>query len=165
MPRRAKPTQSIKTAPNQPYGQGAEQAAAMRAMPLPNSSLPSPAPPPPSGGGAALGAPPASSSGPGLAGGVGMVPGSDPNAAVDPDQLAMQHAAGYTPAVTPLTAPSQRPTEPVTNGLPVGPGAGPEALGAPPVTAQVSDMLGRLLGATNNQYLSGLAALAKANGV
>lgn len=29
----------------------------------------------------------------------------------------------------PLDAPSQRPGEPVTAGLPVGPGAGPEALG------------------------------------
>lgn len=32
---------------------------------------------------------------------------------------------------TPLTAPTSRPDEPVTTGLPVGPGAGPEAI--PPV--------------------------------
>jgi hypothetical protein len=31
--------------------------------------------------------------------------------------------------VVPLTAPSQRPDEPVTAGLPLGAGAGPEALG------------------------------------
>jgi hypothetical protein len=30
-----------------------------------------------------------------------------------------------------LTAPTERPGEPVTAGLPVGPGPGPEALGAP----------------------------------
>jgi hypothetical protein len=28
----------------------------------------------------------------------------------------------------PLTRPTERPNEPVTHGLPVGPGAGPEAL-------------------------------------
>lgn len=33
------------------------------------------------------------------------------------------------PQVTPLDAPSSRPGEPVTTGLPVGPGAGPEAVG------------------------------------
>jgi hypothetical protein len=32
--------------------------------------------------------------------------------------------------VVPLDAPSQRPNEPLTAGLPVGPGAGPEVLGA-----------------------------------
>ncbi len=31
---------------------------------------------------------------------------------------------------TPLTAPSERPNEPVQAGLPLGPGPGPEALGA-----------------------------------
>ncbi len=31
---------------------------------------------------------------------------------------------------TPLTAPSERPDEPVQAGLPLGPGPGPEALGA-----------------------------------
>lgn len=31
--------------------------------------------------------------------------------------------------LTPLDAPSERPGEPVTAGLPIGPGAGPEALG------------------------------------
>lgn len=31
--------------------------------------------------------------------------------------------------MTPLDAPTARPNEPITAGLPVGPGAGPEALG------------------------------------
>jgi hypothetical protein len=35
---------------------------------------------------------------------------------------------GNLPPVTPITAPTQYPEEPVTTGLPVGPGAGPEAL-------------------------------------
>lgn len=35
------------------------------------------------------------------------------------------------PQATPLTAPSQRPDEPVTTGVPIGPGAGPEALTLP----------------------------------
>lgn len=38
-----------------------------------------------------------------------------------------------------LTAPSERPNEPITAGLPVGPGVGPEALGAP--AAPTSDAL------------------------
>jgi hypothetical protein len=38
-----------------------------------------------------------------------------------------------------LTAPTERPNEPVTAGLPVGPGPGPEALGAP--AAPTSDAL------------------------
>lgn len=36
------------------------------------------------------------------------------------------------PTVVPLTDPTARPGEPVTAGVPVGPGAGPEALGGPP---------------------------------
>jgi hypothetical protein len=35
------------------------------------------------------------------------------------------------PPVTPITAPSTNPEEPVTTGIPVGPGAGPEALTLP----------------------------------
>ena len=37
--------------------------------------------------------------------------------------------------VTPLNAPTQRPNEPVTTGSPMGPGAGPEALGINPSQA------------------------------
>lgn len=40
--------------------------------------------------------------------------------------------------VVPLDAPSMRPDEPVTAGLPVGPGAGPEALG--PLAGQSEDV-------------------------
>lgn len=47
----------------------------------------------------------------------------------------------YPGEVTPLDAPTQRPNEPLTHGLPVGPGAGTEVLGA---MAPV-DTLGTLL--------------------
>jgi hypothetical protein len=36
--------------------------------------------------------------------------------------------AGAPMVGPPLTRPTERPNEPVTHGLPVGPGAGPEAL-------------------------------------
>jgi len=35
------------------------------------------------------------------------------------------------PQATPITAPTERPDEPVTTGIPIGPGAGPEALALP----------------------------------
>jgi hypothetical protein len=41
-------------------------------------------------------------------------------------------AQGAMQQVTPLNAPTQRPSEPVTTGSPMGPGAGPEALGIMP---------------------------------
>lgn len=37
--------------------------------------------------------------------------------------------APQMPPVTPLGAMTQRPNEPITTGIPLGPGAGPEALG------------------------------------
>lgn len=37
--------------------------------------------------------------------------------------------AGPPPGAQPLLRPTERPNEPVTHGLPIGPGAGPEALG------------------------------------
>lgn len=37
-------------------------------------------------------------------------------------------APGPVPGANPLIAPTQRPNEPITHGLPIGPGAGPEAL-------------------------------------
>lgn len=42
------------------------------------------------------------------------------------------------PQLTPIGAPTQRPGEPVTHGSPLGPGAGPEALGnlSAPVSTQ-----------------------------
>ena len=91
---------SAQAVPNQPYGQAAEQKMAMNAIPLPNQQQARPLSAPAAGG--------AVSSAPG-------VPSAVPGAA-------MVGANG------PLTRPSERPNEPVTHGLPVGPGAGPEAL-------------------------------------
>lgn len=92
---------SAQAVPDQPYGVAAQQRQAMQAIPLPvqQQAAPSPASAP---GGAA------SSPTPG-------VPSALPGAP-------MVGANG------PLTRPTERPNEPVTHGLPMGPGAGPEAL-------------------------------------
>jgi hypothetical protein len=91
---------SAQAVPDQPYGVAAQQRQAMNAIPLPVPQQASPAAPAPGGA--------ASSPTPG-------VPSALPGAP-------MVGAAG------PLTRPTERPNEPVTHGLPVGPGAGPEAL-------------------------------------
>ncbi len=69
--------------------------------------------------------------------------------------------AGAGPAMPPvvgLDAPSTRPDEHVTHGVPIGPGAGPEALGpaAPPATGQLSSMLAGLSAADMTGALAGL---------
>lgn len=48
-----------------------------------------------------------------------------------PSPTARAPMMAYLPPVTPITAPSTNPEEPVTTGIPVGPGAGPEALTLP----------------------------------
>lgn len=47
--------------------------------------------------------------------------------------------------VTPLYAPSQRPEEPITAGIAMGPGPGPEIMGAAPIRIKTSDTLAKLL--------------------
>jgi hypothetical protein len=47
--------------------------------------------------------------------------------------------------VTPLYAPSQRPEEPITAGIAMGPGPGPEIMGAAPIRVKTSDTLAKLL--------------------
>jgi hypothetical protein len=47
--------------------------------------------------------------------------------------------------VTPLFAPSQRPDEPITAGITMGPGPGPEVMGARPIQIKTSDTLAKLL--------------------
>ncbi|MCA1846728.1 MAG: hypothetical protein LC792_26760 [Actinobacteria bacterium] len=95
--------QPVRTAPGQEYGKATAQAEAQRVVPM------AAAPPIPAGGGG----------GPVFA----PSPGFDQSIPVP---------AGYIAPgeVTPLHAPTERPGEPLTHGLPVGPGAGPEALGA-----------------------------------
>lgn len=56
---------------------------------------------------------------------------SAPGGSPPPPPTAPATAGGQAPApisVTPLSAPTERPGVPVTNGLPTGPGPGPEAL-------------------------------------
>lgn len=47
--------------------------------------------------------------------------------------------------VTPLYAPSQRPDEPITSGIAMGPGPGPEIMGAAQIRVKTSDTLAKLL--------------------
>lgn len=104
-PNRSDLTQpSAQAAPSQPYGVAAEQRMAMNAIPLPNQQQARPTNAPAAGGAVASSIAPT----PG-------VPSALPGAP-------MVGSNG------PLTRPSERPNEPVTHGLPVGPGAGPEAL-------------------------------------
>lgn len=56
----------------------------------------------------------------------------------------VREAAAQAP-ITPLYAPSQRPDEPITAGIAMGPGPGPEVLGAGRQTEKYSDTLAKLL--------------------
>jgi hypothetical protein len=51
--------------------------------------------------------------------------------AAAPSPTARAPMMANLPPVTPITAPTTNPEEPVTTGIPVGPGAGPEALTLP----------------------------------
>ncbi len=53
-------------------------------------------------------------------------PGGQPQPQQDPMAMAAAHNGPGTSLA--LDRPTERPNEPVTQGLPVGPGAGPEAL-------------------------------------
>jgi len=94
-----KPTDT--TVPGQGYGEAAQQRSAQQAIPMgpPPTPTPSPAPVPSPAGAVAT--------------------------ALNPSALAGAPMVG---ANGPLTRPTERPNEPVTHGLPMGPGAGPEAL-------------------------------------
>lgn len=56
---------------------------------------------------------------------------SAPMAAAPQPSFTPTNPVRNLPQATPLTAPSERPDEPVTTGVPIGPGAGPEALTLP----------------------------------
>lgn len=99
-PNRSDLAAPVTAAPGQPYGVAAQQRMAQGAIPM--------GPQPTAGGGG---------------------PTSPPATAPDIASLMQQHAA--TAGIVPgqhLQAPTARPNEPVTHGLPMGPGAGPEAL-------------------------------------
>ena len=92
----------------QTYGDRAQQIAAQRAIPIANGPTLTPNAPPAGPGGPQ--SPP--SAGP---------PGPQ-------DLQAMTDAHNGPGTSLALDRPTERPNEPVTHGLPVGPGAGPEAL-------------------------------------
>lgn len=90
----------VQAATGQAYGERAAQVAAQKAIPIARPATDAvPTAPPAGPGGAPAPSAPAVPGGP--------QPG----------------------AVVPLDAPSMRPGEPISAGLPIGPGAGPEALG------------------------------------
>jgi len=65
---------------------------------------------------------------------------------VNPISLSEQGMApSQQEKVVPLYAPSQRRDEPITAGIAMGPGPGPEVLGARPIQIKTSDTLAKLL--------------------
>lgn len=85
--------------------------------------------------------------------------------AAAPDQGPQQNPMSLS-NVIPLGAPTQRPNEPVTAGSPLGPGAGPEAMG-PAGTARTaqyqnaSSLLSSIAAGSDNPDLQALAANIK----
>ncbi len=70
--------------------------------------------------------------------------------------------AGPLPGASPLGRTTERPNEPVTHGLPVGPGAGPEALGGS--TGNLSGILRQAAQTAGSTDLARLADMAQARG-
>ena len=67
-------------------------------------------------------------------------------AGVDPTSRSeMGMAPSQLEPVTPLYAPSSRPDEPITAGIAMGPGPGPEVMGAAQIRVKTSDTLAKLL--------------------
>lgn len=126
----------VTTVTGQTYGDAAAQEASQRIQPM--------------AGGAT--APPSQT--PGAPASSGPVP---PQGAPGPQDIiaAMQaHAAAGGGPQGNFTRPTERPGEPVTHGLPVGPGAGPEALTGIGAAARS----GAMQQASLNQLLSSMAA-------
>lgn len=154
MPRKAKP-QPIQTPAGQAYGVAGEQKAAMQAIPLPDAAMATA-----SGGMGQAPVPPQASAGP--------APAQAAPAPVDPMEAAVQAALAMTPPSGSISDPTRRPDEPLTQGLPSGPGAGPEVLNLPisrrpTPTADAFDSLAR--NNPNSPVLAQLAAEARLRGV
>ena len=64
---------------------------------------------------------------------------------VDPTSRSEMGMAPSQTPVTSLYAPTQRPEEPITSGIAMGPGPGPEVMGAAPIRIKTSDTLAKLL--------------------
>jgi hypothetical protein len=67
--------------------------------------------------------------------------------------------------ITELFAPSQRPDEPVTSGIAMGPGPGPEVLGARQQTESLSSILATMVQYDTNGEIAALYEQAVARGL
>jgi hypothetical protein len=142
MPRRSKNQQAPAAAPGQPYGEAGDQIQAQNVIPLPQQTAPTP----------------------------GGQPGSEEQAPVaggNPLEAAVAAAMGTPPPGGSLTAPSVRPNEPVTNGLPIGEGAGQEALNpqSPARRSTAADTFLMLAEITGNSRYRELAMMARRQGI
>lgn len=87
-----------------------------------------------------------------------------PTGAPQPNPLQQIVQQGWDiPPATPFGAPTQRPLEPVTAGLPVGPGAGPEALPQFQTDRNLSNFLMDLAAATGDDAFIELANINNAS--
>lgn len=100
------PAQASSPIPGQTYGEAADQQQLAQAMPTPNNRTPVPVATPQ--------APPQAAA----------APGGAPTI-----QQLVEMAQGQGAGAGLLTQGTARPNEPVTTGLPIGPGAGPSAIG------------------------------------
>lgn len=67
--------------------------------------------------------------------------------------------------ITELFAPSQRPDEPITSGIAMGPGPGPEVLGARQQTESLSSILATMVQYDTNGEIAALYEQAVARGL
>lgn len=131
------PAQSSTPVIGQTYGDGVEQQQMAQAMPAPNNRAVEPVAMPQA------------------------APQSAPAAAGTPSiQQLIELAQGQGAGAGILTQPTARPDEPVTTGLPIGPGAGLEAIGFQAGVTPGQRFLRNLatsLGGSEGAFLQGLA--------
>ena len=138
MPRKRKDQQAPAAAPGQPYGENIDQLQAQAVIPLPQQQ-------PPVAGGNPTGPPPTQEG--------------------DPMANLLALAQGTPPPAGGLFGPTQRPIEPITTGLPVGPGAGPEAIVQDRARMRtVADTFSMLADVTGSPMYRRLAQQAQAQG-
>lgn len=145
MPRRAK-TQPAEAPAGQGYGERQDQMQAQEAMPLPDTRATPP------GGGPAPSPAPGGAASPAEG---GAAPGGDPMAAALGAAQSMEAPTPPPWAEAPLD-------EPMTNGLPMGPGPGPEAIGMAPRRINTAQVLQQMAATTGNPYFAELAQEAAA---
>lgn len=89
-----------------------------------------------------------------------LVPQGPPPAPPNINDAAAAIAGNLPQVQGRLTQPTAYPGTPVTNGIPVGPGAGPEALGPATAAAAATPIWQTLAAATGDPYLTELARRA-----